>query len=315
MASDGERIVRQIYEAFNQPGSLEETLALMEPLLHPDAEYVNPPDAVEPGIRRGPAGWRAVVEGQRTGLGPAATAGLDEVVARGDRVFVRSSLRTGGGSSGVEVDGPTIGGVWTIRDGLIARYEWRWDADDARALFESQAGAVPASPLALVTPDVALLDAAIRGPGALGRALGCEVAENWDMFPAALPRARAELARDPASARWGTRLFVLRDPRTVVGFGGFKGPPQAGAVELGYAIAPDWQGRGLATAAVRELLSDAFGAPDVQRVTARTLAEPGPSVRVLEKNGFANDGEVGDREVGTAWHFHLERPEDHPAAL
>ncbi len=65
---------------------------------------------------------------------------------------------------------------------------------------------------------------------------------------------------------------------------------------------PAWQGRGLATAAVRELLREAFAAPDVERVTARTLAEPGPSVRVLEKSGFAtSDGDVADREVGTAW--------------
>ncbi len=141
MASEGERIVRQMYAAFNQPGSLEETLAMVEPLLHPDTEYVNPPDAVEPGTRRGAAGWRAVLESQRTGLGPAATAELDELVVRGDRVFVRSSLRTGGGASGVEVDGPTIGGVWTIRDGLIRRFEWRWDAEEARALFESEAAA------------------------------------------------------------------------------------------------------------------------------------------------------------------------------
>jgi hypothetical protein len=37
-----------------------------------------------------------------------------------------------------------------------------------------------------VTPDLALLDAAIDDPPALGRALGCEVAEGWDVFPKAL---------------------------------------------------------------------------------------------------------------------------------
>ena len=114
----------------------------------------------------------------------------------------------------------------------------------------------------------------------------------------------------PDSARWGTRLFVVEDPRTVVGFGGFKGPPREGEVEIGYAIAPAWEGRGLATSAVRELLRQAFASAGVRRVTARTLAEPGPSVRVLEKNGFLADGEVADREVGTAWSFHRARPSD-----
>ncbi|MDQ3690683.1 MAG: hypothetical protein M3406_11760 [Chloroflexota bacterium] len=42
-------------------------------------------------------------------------------------------------------------------------------------------------------------------------------------------------------------------------------------------------------------------------VLAHTLAERGPSVRVLEKTGFVHDSEVGDREVGTTWRFRLDR--------
>ena len=33
----------------------------------------------------------------------------------------------------------------------------------------------------------------------------------------------------------------------LVASGGFKGPPQAGAVEIGYAVLPQYQGRGYAT--------------------------------------------------------------------
>ena len=62
-------------------------------------------------------------------------------------------------------------------------------------------------------------------------------------------------------------------PRTLVGWGGFKGPPDAdGAVEIGYAVAPAWEGRGVATAAVAELLREAWAAPGVRRVLAHTLA-------------------------------------------
>ena len=163
-------------------------------------------------------------------------------------------------------------------------------------------------PVRLVTPDLALLDAAIDDRLALGRALGCEMAEGWDVFPEALRPTRDALAADPESARWGTRLFVLDEPRTLVGWGGFKGPPRQSVVELGYAVAPSWEGRGLATAAVRELVREAFAAPEVQSVLAHTLAEPGPSVRVLEKAGFVHDGEVRDEEVGKAWRFRLDRP-------
>jgi len=142
---------------------------------------------------------------------------------------------------------------------------------------------------------------------ALGRALGCALAEGWDVFPASLRWTRDAVAADPSGARWGTRFFVLDAPPTLVGWGGFKGPPRDGVVELGYAIAPSRRGRGLATAAVRELLHEAFAAPDVLAVIAHTLAEPGPSARVLEKTGFVHDGDVPDDRLGTTWRFRLER--------
>jgi RimJ/RimL family protein N-acetyltransferase len=163
--------------------------------------------------------------------------------------------------------------------------------------------------LALVTPDRPLLDAALAGEGALGRALGAAVADGWDVFPGALRRARDAVAADPAGTRWGMRLFVLEAPRTLVGFGGFKGPPRDGAVELGYAIAPAFEGRGLATAAVRAMLREAFADPGVRSVLAHTRPEPGPSARVLEKAGFAPEGEVPDPGIGSAWRFRIQRPE------
>jgi [ribosomal protein S5]-alanine N-acetyltransferase len=159
----------------------------------------------------------------------------------------------------------------------------------------------------LVAPDLALLQASIDDPEALGRVLGADVAQGWSGFPEALRRTRDAIAADPDSVRWGTRLFLFREPRTLIGWGGFKGAPRYGEVELGYEIAPDWRGRGLATAAVRELLREAFGAPEVGTVIAHTEAKPGPSVRVLEKAGFVREGEVHDDEVGTAWRFRLER--------
>jgi len=158
----------------------------------------------------------------------------------------------------------------------------------------------------IVIPDLALLDAAVDDRPALGRALGCAVAEGWDVFAEALRSTRGAVAADPDSTRWGARLFVLDEPRTLVGWGGFKGPPRDGVMELGYAVAPSWEGRGLATAAVRELLREAFAAPEVQAVLAHTLAEPGPSVRVLAKAGFVHDGEAHDDEVGKAWRFRLD---------
>ena len=162
-----------------------------------------------------------------------------------------------------------------------------------------------------MTCNLALLDAAIDDRAALERSLDCAVADGWFVFPASLQRSRDVLAVDPASARWGPRLFVVDAPRTLVGWGGFKGPPDCnGAVEIGYAIAPAWEGRGVATAAAGALVAEAWATPEVRAVQAHTL--PGPagasSVRVLEKLGFTRDGENLDGDVGVVWRFRLDRP-------
>jgi [ribosomal protein S5]-alanine N-acetyltransferase len=155
-----------------------------------------------------------------------------------------------------------------------------------------------------VVADAPLLDAALEGPRALERALGLAVVDGWDVFPHSIERVRRWLDDDPGAARWGSRLFVAGEPAAVVGWGGFKGPPRDGAVELGYAIAPERQGRGLATAAVRAMLHEAFSDPAVIAVIAHTLPEPGPSPRVLEKVGFAFAGDVTERGRA-AWRFRI----------
>ncbi len=134
------------------------------------------------------------------------------------------------------------------------------------------------------------------------------MADGWAVFPASLQRMRDEIADDPPSARWGPRFIVLDTPRTLVGWGGFKGAPDGdGAVEIGYSIAPGWRDRGVATAAVGELLEQAWAAPDVRRVLAHTLPERNASVRVLEKCGFARAGEKLDSGIGLVWRFARER--------
>lgn len=168
---------------------------------------------------------------------------------------------------------------------------------------------MPASGVTLLVPDLSMLDAAIDGPETLSRALGgYEVAEGWEGFPEALPATRDALAEDRRGARWGTRLFVLDEPRMLVGWGGFKGPPADGVVELGYSIAPDFRGRGIASDAVREMLREAFSPGELRAVIAHTLATPGPSTRVLEKTGFVYDGEVTDEEDRRMWRWRHDRP-------
>ncbi len=133
---------------------------------------------------------------------------------------------------------------------------------------------------------------------AFGGALGIAVEPGWIGFPEALPVALD--AADPDQPDpWGTHLF-FDDAGTLVGFGGFKGAPDGGEVEIGYAVAPSRQGRGVATAAATAMI-DRARAAGVQRVVAHTLAEQNASTAVLQRCGFVRvatvedpDGDVDD---------------------
>lgn len=72
----------------------------------------------------------------------------------------------------------------------------------------------------------------------------------------------------------------------------------AGTVEIGYAVVRSHWGRGIATEAVRELMSIFRERPDVERVVAHTPLDRPESARVLEKAGFTFVREVEDSHEG-----------------
>jgi RimJ/RimL family protein N-acetyltransferase len=159
----------------------------------------------------------------------------------------------------------------------------------------------------LVVGDERLLAAAVQGDDALAEAIGCPVAPGWVSFEDALRLVLDGVSADPASVAWGPRIFVATTPPTVVGWGGFKGPPDGGAVEIGYEIAPSLRNRGLATAAAAAMVDEAFADPSVTAVIAHTLAEPNASTRVLTKLGFRHEAGRAEGDVET-WRFRLDRP-------
>lgn len=150
--------------------------------------------------------------------------------------------------------------------------------------------------LELIPATVDLCEAEAQGPEAVGRALHARVPASWP--PSVLEaddveRLRRQLEGNPATHAW-TLYYLVRpaavmaEPRELLGIAGYVGPPSAeGAVEIGYAIAAEYQRRGYATEAVRALLTQAFTHPEVTVVTATTYATLGPSIGVLRKTGFA----------------------------
>lgn len=162
--------------------------------------------------------------------------------------------------------------------------------------------------LTLVSASVELLDAAIEDEPKLERLLAAKVADGWAGFPESLPALRNSCAKNPRGHDWGTFFFLLDDPRTLVGLGGYKGgPSNEGIVEIGYAIAPAFRGRGLATAAVQRMVARGFGDPQVRLIDAHTLAQANASTRVLEKAGFEMIGELEDPDDGPIWRWRLRR--------
>jgi RimJ/RimL family protein N-acetyltransferase len=167
----------------------------------------------------------------------------------------------------------------------------------------------------LVRADLHLMDAELEGDAALGEALGHDVAAGWATFTEALEPTRDALAARPDGAAWGARFFVTGDPPALVGWGGFKGPPNDGVVELGYEIAESHRGQGLATATTRAMLAEAFSDDAVTAVIAHTLPQRNPSNRVLDKVGFTFDRQVHE-DGDIVWRFTLpDQPACEPPPL
>jgi RimJ/RimL family protein N-acetyltransferase len=101
---------------------------------------------------------------------------------------------------------------------------------------------------------------------------------------------------------WG--LFAIQRTEDLIAMGGvgFHGPPDCGAVEIGYDLSESGRGAGWATDAARALCQWSLGQPEVVVVLATT--EPGnrASQAVLERVGFervANRGELWSYELTT----------------
>lgn len=144
------------------------------------------------------------------------------------------------------------------------------------------------------------LEALAESDNVFASRFGIAVEAEWSGFPEAVPAALAAARQRPQDP-WGTYLF-FDDDSALVGIGGFKGPPTEDAVEIGYAVAPSRQGRGVATAAVQDLLARAARA-GVGIATAYTLAGGNPSTRVLVKTGFVRTTTERDPEVGEVWRW------------
>ena len=152
---------------------------------------------------------------------------------------------------------------------------------------------------------VADFSAVLEGDAALEQALGLRVADRWvePEHRAAVASGAEHLAASPAAAAWWTYVFVHEVDATLIGAGGFKGPPDAGVVEIGYGVAPAYRGQGLAFEAAEGLLRFALAHPGSETVQAHTLPEANASTRILQRLGMTHVQTLVDPDDGPVWRW------------
>ncbi len=125
MSQETVEIVRQIYEDGLYDQHPEELLALVDA----EIEFVNPPEAVEPGIRRGIAEVAQALQNLSQSF-DSYRHELHELFDAGDVVVAWVSFCARSGGSEAEVVQQEAH-TWTFRGGKIVRYEWGRNLDAA----------------------------------------------------------------------------------------------------------------------------------------------------------------------------------------
>jgi ketosteroid isomerase-like protein len=100
------------------------------PFVAQDFEYVNPPYALEPGIRHGHEGLRTAQANLKAAFDDYEHE-PGELVDLGDRVLAWATFRARAKTGGLRYE-KAEAQLWTLRDGLITRFEWFHDPDEAR---------------------------------------------------------------------------------------------------------------------------------------------------------------------------------------
>ncbi len=91
---------------------------------------------------------------------------------------------------------------------------------------------------------------------------------------------------------------ITADDKLVGSIGIFRrGNIHRRTAELGYYIAEEYWGRGIATEAVKQICKYVFERSDILRIYAEPFAYNTASCRVLEKSGFKHEGTLRSNAV------------------
>jgi ketosteroid isomerase-like protein len=111
VSEENVELVRDIYRAWEEGRSARD-------FIDADVEYVNPPYAVEPGVRRGRSSF-ALIRDAYDDVKVRPTRFIDA----GDDVVVLATITGTSRGAGVPID-REHGYVWTIRGAQAVRFQW-----------------------------------------------------------------------------------------------------------------------------------------------------------------------------------------------
>ena len=147
--------------------------------------------------------------------------------------------------------------------------------------------------LVLQAATIEMAEAELRSSNTFGVLLGAAIPSGWP--PGEYDRSAQEFFLEQLRQRTDNVLgwyswyavHVNGSSRTLVGVGGFLGPPdESGFVEIGFSIHPDWYGRGFASEMAGELVAFAFEHNQVRAVVGNSTRDNVASCRVFSHLGF-----------------------------
>lgn len=173
---------------------------------------------------------------------------------------------------------------------------------------------IPTPRLELIAATLAHLCCELERPHSLSTMLGVQVPTSWP--PGQYDRDAMEFFKDQlekggvAAVGWygwyALRKAGSEGPGLLVGSGGYFGPPEDGALEVGFSVIPESRRRGYATEILSALVEHAFSFPGVQLIHARAAPDNTASIGVLVRNGFRPTDSTGEASL---LKFHRARPE------
>ncbi|NCC66811.1 MAG: N-acetyltransferase [Clostridia bacterium] len=134
----------------------------------------------------------------------------------------------------------------------------------------------------------------LLSPMALDELRAAIVSETNEHMKAAYSEMLQGCLDHPHEYLWYTAWLIFLKDGTRAGSFCFMGPPENGAVEIGYGIDKGHVGNGYATEAVIQMCDWAFSNSGVYFIDAETDSYNTASQAVLRKAGFIPTGKSGD---------------------